>query len=48
MNPPKYDKYEDMSDLTYLNDATILYNLRSRYAAWLIYVFKKIEFVLIE
>ena len=38
MNPPKYDKYEDMSDLTYLNDATILHNLRSRYTAWLIYV----------
>ena len=38
MNPPKFDKCEDMSDLTYLNDATVFCNLRSRYMAWLIYV----------
>ncbi len=39
MNPPKYDKCEDMADLTYLNDATVLHNLRSRYSAWLIYTY---------
>ena len=39
MNPPKYDKCDDMADLNYLNDATILHNLRSRYVDWLIYVF---------
>ena len=38
MNPPKYDKCNDMADLTYLNDATVLANLRSRYMDWLIYV----------
>ena len=38
MNPPKYEKCEDMADLTYLNDATVLHNLRTRYASWLIYV----------
>jgi myosin heavy chain 6/7 len=38
MNPPKYDKCEDMADLTYLNDATVLHNLRSRYVQWFIYV----------
>lgn len=38
MNPPKYEKCEDMADLTYLNDATVLYNLRARYMAWMIYV----------
>lgn len=38
MNPPKYEKCEDMADLTYLNDATVLHNLRSRYKDWLIYV----------
>ena len=38
MNPPKYEKCEDMADLTYLNDATVLHNLRTRYMSWLIYV----------
>ena len=38
MNPPKYEKCDDMADLTYLNDATVLHNLRVRYMDWLIYV----------
>ena len=38
MNPPKYEKCDDMADLTYLNDATVLHNLRSRYMSWYIYV----------
>ena len=38
MNPPKFEKTEDMSNLTFLNDASVLHNLRSRYAAMLIYV----------
>ncbi|VDK18600.1 unnamed protein product [Anisakis simplex] len=38
MNPPKYEKTEDMSNLTILNDASVLHNLRARYAAMLIYV----------
>ena len=38
MNPPKYEKHEDMSNLTYLNDASVLWNLKSRYWAKLIYV----------
>ena len=38
MNPPKYEKCEDMADLTYLNDATVLHNLRERYVSWFIYV----------
>lgn len=38
VNPPKYEKCEDMSNLTYLNDASVLYNLKSRYQAQLIYV----------
>ena len=38
MNPPKYEKCDDMADLTYLNDATVLHNLRTRYMDWLIYV----------
>jgi myosin heavy chain 6/7 len=38
MNPPKFEKCEDMADLTYLNDASVLHNLRQRYQSWLIYV----------
>uniref|UniRef100_A0A915LYF1 Myosin N-terminal SH3-like domain-containing protein n=1 Tax=Meloidogyne javanica TaxID=6303 RepID=A0A915LYF1_MELJA len=38
MNPPKFEKTEDMSNLTFLNDASVLYNLRARYKAMLIYV----------
>ena len=38
MNPPKYDKIEDMAMMTYLNEASVLYNLAERYAAWMIYV----------
>ena len=38
MNPPKFEKCDDMADLTYLNDATVLHNLKSRFMNWLIYV----------
>ena len=38
MNPPKFDKIDDMSNLTYLNDATVLWNLKDRYFHQLIYV----------
>jgi len=39
MNPPKYEKCDDMADLTYLNDATVLHNLRQRYMSWYIYTY---------
>ncbi len=38
MNPPKYEKTEDMANLTFLNEASVLYNLKSRYFAMMIYV----------
>lgn len=38
MNPPKFDMIEDMSMLTHLNEASVLYNLRKRYSNWMIYV----------
>ena len=38
MNPPKFTKTEDMSNLTFLNDASVLWNLRDRYASMMIYV----------
>lgn len=38
VNPPKFNMAEDMADLTYLNEASIIYNLRQRYETDLIYV----------
>lgn len=38
VNPPKFEKVEDMADLTYLNEASVLHNLRQRYYCKLIYV----------
>ena len=38
VNPPKFEKCEDMSNLTYLNEASVLHNLKARYYANLIYV----------
>src|SRR3569832_2408272 len=38
MNPPKFLKTEDMSNLSILNDASVLFNLRARYQDMLIYV----------
>ncbi|KAM9798824.1 myosin, heavy chain 7B, cardiac muscle, beta a [Syngnathus typhle] len=39
MNPPKYDMIEDMAMLTHLNEASVLYNMRRRYSAWMIYTY---------
>ena len=38
VNPPKFEKCEDMSNLTYLNEASVLHNLHARYVHKLIYV----------
>ena len=38
MNPPKFEMYDDMANLTYLNEASVLNNLRRRYENGLIYV----------
>ena len=38
MNPPRYEKCEDMANMTFLNEASVLNNLRSRYEAFMIYV----------
>ncbi|CAI2356211.1 unnamed protein product [Caenorhabditis sp. 36 PRJEB53466] len=48
MNPPKFEKTEDMSNLTFLNDASVLYNLRARYAAMLIYTYSGLFCVVIN
>ena len=38
MNPPKFEMIEDMANMTYLNEASVLNNLRTRYGNMLIYV----------
>uniref|UniRef100_A0A674C4L6 Myosin heavy chain 7 n=1 Tax=Salmo trutta TaxID=8032 RepID=A0A674C4L6_SALTR len=37
-NPPKFDKIEDMAMFTFLHEPAVLFNLKERYAAWMIYV----------
>uniref|UniRef100_A0A0K2T980 Myosin heavy chain 1 [Tribolium castaneum] n=1 Tax=Lepeophtheirus salmonis TaxID=72036 RepID=A0A0K2T980_LEPSM len=39
VNPPKFDMCDDMSNLTYLNDASVLFNLKARYVEKLIYTY---------
>ncbi|KAA3669951.1 uncharacterized protein DEA37_0004438, partial [Paragonimus westermani] len=39
VNPAKFFLIEDMADLTHLNDASVLENLRARYYRQLIYTY---------
>merc|ERR1719410_3359232 len=39
VNPPKFEKCEDMANLTYLNDASVFHNLKVRFCAKLIYTY---------
>ncbi|VDN45460.1 unnamed protein product [Gongylonema pulchrum] len=48
MNPPKFEKTEDMSNLTFLNDASVLHNLRARYGKMLIYTYSGLFCVVIN
>ena len=47
MNPPKFFMYEDMANLTYLNEAAILACLRERYVKLHLYVSAKTCYVTI-
>lgn len=38
VNPPTYDGSEDIADLTYLNEASVVHNLKTRYSRGDIYV----------
>lgn len=38
MNPPKFDRVDDIADLTFLNEASVVHNLRLRYYSGAIYV----------
>uniref|UniRef100_A0A914WQU5 Myosin heavy chain n=1 Tax=Plectus sambesii TaxID=2011161 RepID=A0A914WQU5_9BILA len=48
MNPPKFDKTEDMANLTFLNEASVLTNLKERYAAMMIYTYSGLFCVVIN
>merc|ERR1719412_3419395 len=48
MNPPKYDKQEDMADLTCLNEASVLYNIKERYYSGLIYTYSGLFCVVVN
>ena len=39
MNPPKFEKCEDMVNLTFLNDASVFWNLKTRYQAKMIHTY---------
>ncbi|XP_046426997.1 myosin heavy chain, muscle isoform X21 [Neodiprion fabricii] len=39
VNPPKFEKSEDMADLTFLNEASVLHNLKQRYYNKMIYTY---------
>ena len=39
LNPPKFEKCEDMSEMIHLNTPSILYNLKSRFTNKLIYTY---------
>jgi len=39
VNPPKYERCTDMSNLTFLNEGSVLHNLRARYKSGLIYTY---------
>uniref|UniRef100_A0A3P9K5R4 Myosin-6 n=1 Tax=Oryzias latipes TaxID=8090 RepID=A0A3P9K5R4_ORYLA len=38
-NPPKFDKIEDMAMFTFLHEPAVLFNLKERYATWMIYTY---------
>ncbi|XP_062848553.1 myosin-10 [Trichomycterus rosablanca] len=48
MNPPRFSKVEDMADLTCLNEASVLHNLRERYFSGLIYTYSGLFCVVIN
>ena len=38
-NPPKYELLEDLANMTYLSEASVVYNLSERYVRFLIYTY---------
>ncbi|KZS87343.1 hypothetical protein SISNIDRAFT_303444 [Sistotremastrum niveocremeum HHB9708] len=48
MNPPKFDRVDDIADLTYLNEASVVHNLRLRYTSGDIYTYSGLFLVAIN
>lgn len=48
MNPPKFDKVEDMAELTCLNEASVLHNIKERYYSGLIYTYSGLFCVVVN
>ncbi|KAL6949767.1 hypothetical protein ACO0QE_000427 [Hanseniaspora vineae] len=47
-NPPTFDKVSDLSELTYLNEPSVLYNLMERYSDDMIYTYSGLFLVAIN
>ncbi|QRV93317.1 Myosin head (motor domain) [Ceratobasidium sp. AG-Ba] len=48
MNPPKFDRVDDIADLTFLNEASVVHNLRLRYGSGAIYTYSGLFLVAIN
>ncbi|XP_064478099.1 myosin heavy chain, non-muscle-like isoform X2 [Ornithodoros turicata] len=48
MNPPKFNKVEDMAELTCLNEASVLHNIKDRYFSGLIYTYSGLFCVVVN
>ena len=48
VNPPKFEKCEDMVNLTFLNDASVYWNLKTRYQAKMIHTYSGLFVVVVN
>ena len=48
VNPAKFDKADDMAELTHLNEASVIHNLQTRYLSDLIYTYSGLFLVAIN
>jgi len=48
VNPPKFTKCEDISTMSFLNEASVLWNLRDRYQSMLIYTYSGLFCVVVN
>ena len=48
VNPPKFEKCEDMVNLTFLNDASVFWNLKTRYQTRMIHTYSGLFVVVVN
>ena len=48
VNPPKFEKCEDMVNLTFLNDASVFWNLKARYQSKMIHTYSGLFVVVVN